>query len=114
MLSSLVRGIQCSDKLLGSTGKWSLVHHRKVLRRTWALLRLGEGSGHGEGAPALRPGIACGQIKRNLWIQTGALGAGKSEDGTRVSVQRSQKGGGSLSSAQKGKKLSFKGVADQA
>ncbi|XP_020657476.2 mitochondrial import inner membrane translocase subunit Tim21 [Pogona vitticeps] len=102
MLSSFVRGIQCSDKLLGSTGNWPIIPHRKALQRTWARLRLGKGSIHSEGAPALRPGIACGRIqKRNLWIQTGALSAGKPESSAQVSVQRSQKGGASLSPAQK-------------
>ncbi|KAJ7338632.1 hypothetical protein JRQ81_012534 [Phrynocephalus forsythii] len=102
MLSSFVRGIQCSDRL-----QWSLISHRKGLQRAWARLRLGARPSHGEGAPALRPAIACGGIKRNLWIQSGALGAGKAEKSTQLSVQRSQKGGAAQKVKEAGRDFTY-------
>ncbi|KAF7245223.1 Mitochondrial import inner membrane translocase subunit Tim21 [Varanus komodoensis] len=96
MLSFFLRGIHCSDKLLGSSVQRSLSLPRKALLRTWA--RFGLGQGH-----ALRPGAVreVESVKRNLWTPQGALRAGKPENSAQVSVQRSPKGGASLSAAQK-------------
>ncbi|XP_061450575.1 mitochondrial import inner membrane translocase subunit Tim21 [Rhineura floridana] len=100
MLSFLMRGIRCSDKLLGSSVKWSLVHHRKALLRTWACFRLGQGLSTDE--YVLRPAIAFASVKRNIWTPEGALKAGKPENSSRqVSVQKSKKEEAPLSAAQK-------------
>ncbi|XP_053101757.1 mitochondrial import inner membrane translocase subunit Tim21 [Hemicordylus capensis] len=98
MLSSLMRGIHVSDKLLGSPVL--LAHHRKVFLRTWACFRLGQGLSHVKSG--LRPGIAFEDAKRNIWRSEGPVRAGKSESSsTQVPVQRSQKGGASVSATQK-------------
>ncbi|XP_054840306.1 mitochondrial import inner membrane translocase subunit Tim21 [Eublepharis macularius] len=101
MLSSVVRGIQLSDKLLGAPVKWSRVQHRRAFLRTWVCFRLGQGLSRSESL--LHPGVAFEEVKRNFWTPERALRAGRSENSsTQVSVSRSQKGGGgSLSAAQK-------------
>ncbi|KAJ6664387.1 hypothetical protein lerEdw1_007044 [Lerista edwardsae] len=98
MLSSLVRGVHFSDKLLGSPGLF--VHPRKAFVRTWACFRLGQG--WSPKVSAWRPGIAFEDVKRSVWTREGPLRAGKAENSsTQASMQRSQQGGASLSAAQK-------------
>ncbi|XP_062986578.1 mitochondrial import inner membrane translocase subunit Tim21 [Elgaria multicarinata webbii] len=97
MLSSFARGIHHSDKLLGSSVKWSLAQPRKALVRTWACFRFGQDLNR-QGF-ILRPGIEGG--RRNLWTPEGARRAGKPENTTQASVQRSPKGSPSLTAAEK-------------
>nr|XP_056710644.1 mitochondrial import inner membrane translocase subunit Tim21 [Euleptes europaea] len=100
MLSSFVRGVHLSDKLLASPVKWSCARPRKACLRTWVCVKLGPGLSRNESV--LSPGVAFENVKRRIWTSEGPLGAGRSENSnTQVSVPRSQKGGASLSAAQK-------------
>lgn len=105
MLSSVLRGIHVSDKLLGSPVKWSPVCQRKVFVRTWVCFEVGQGlSRKARRESALRPGVALENARREIWTPQGSLRAGRSENSnSQVSVPKSQKGGASLSAAQKGK-----------
>ncbi|XP_077209013.1 mitochondrial import inner membrane translocase subunit Tim21 [Paroedura picta] len=100
MLSSFIRGVHLSDKLLASPVKWSRVSQRNAFIRTWVCFKLGQGLS-GDGA-VLHPGLAFGNVRRNIWTPEGSLRASRSENNnTQLSMPRSQKGGTSLSAAQK-------------
>ncbi|XP_015272227.1 PREDICTED: mitochondrial import inner membrane translocase subunit Tim21 [Gekko japonicus] len=100
MLSSLMRGIHLSDKLLGSPVQRLCVRQRKAFIRTWVCFKLGQRLSCNESG--LHPGLAFANVRRKIWTPEGSLRSGKSENSnTQVSVPRSQKGGASLSAAQK-------------
>nr|XP_060630967.1 mitochondrial import inner membrane translocase subunit Tim21 [Anolis sagrei ordinatus] len=94
VFSSFLRGMHCNDKVLG---KWLHLQHRKALERTLGCFRVGASPGE----YSLHPGVASGGLPRKVWTPAGALRAGKGQNSSQVPVQRSQKGGTSLSAAQK-------------
>ncbi|XP_019400662.1 PREDICTED: mitochondrial import inner membrane translocase subunit Tim21 [Crocodylus porosus] len=95
--ASLMRVIQCSEKLQLSPGKWFLARHGKVFLRTWSCF-----SGRHELVPregVRHPRIFLQGAKQSLWTQKGSLRA--ENNSKQVSVQRSQKEGASLSAVRK-------------
>ncbi|XP_066481423.1 mitochondrial import inner membrane translocase subunit Tim21 [Tiliqua scincoides] len=102
MLSSLVH---FSDRLLGSA-VWS-AHHRKVLVRTWACLRV-VGQGLSPRASALHPGATLEDRKRHIWTREGPLRAGRPENSsTQVPMQRSQPGGAAQKVKEAGRDFTY-------
>ncbi|XP_060100059.1 mitochondrial import inner membrane translocase subunit Tim21 [Heteronotia binoei] len=104
MLSSFVRGIHLSDRLRGFPLKWSCVRQRKAFIRTWVCFKLGQGLNRNESV--LHSGAAFENARRKIWTPRESLRASRSENSnTQVSVPKSQKGGASLSAAQKVKEV---------
>ncbi|XP_042320934.1 mitochondrial import inner membrane translocase subunit Tim21 isoform X2 [Sceloporus undulatus] len=97
VLPSLLRRVPCKDQALGWSVQGFHQLQGKAFLRAWVSSRLGPSLSH-----ILQPGISLEREKRGVWTPSGGLRAGKSDpSSTQVAVQRKQKGGATLSAAQK-------------